>query len=76
MSLKPILYTICENLILTSKISQALLVMVIALELGTQCPKWIQILASVNSPNVGHLKLFHLETMQSYPLFFFFREEC
>lgn len=57
------------KLILTSKISQALLVMMIALELGTQSPKWIQILASVNSPNVGHLKLFHLETMQWYLLF-------
>lgn len=46
--------------------------MTIALELGTQSPKWIQILASVNSPNVGHLKLFHLETMQWYLLSFFF----
>lgn len=63
-SLKSILYAIGENLILTSEISQALLVMMIAPKLGTQSPKWIQILASVNSPNVGHLKLFHLETMQ------------
>ena len=40
--------------------------MTIALESGTQSPKWIQILASVNSPNVGHLKRFHLETMRRY----------
>lgn len=26
----------------------------------------------MNSPNVGHLKLFHLETMQWYLLLFFF----
>lgn len=62
------------KLILTWKISQALPVMMIALELGTVSPKWIQILASVNSPNVGHLKLFHLETMQWCLLFF--REKC
>jgi hypothetical protein len=54
------------KLILTSKISQALLVMMITLELGTECPKCIQILASVNSPNVGRLKLFHVETMRPY----------
>lgn len=54
------------KLILTSKISQALLVMMITLELGTECPKCIQILASVNSPNVGRLKLFHVETMWPY----------
>lgn len=62
------------KLILTWKISQALPVRMIALELGTESPKWIQILASVNSPNVGHLKLFHLETMQWCLLFF--REKC
>ena len=39
VSLKFVLYTICENEILTSKMSQALLVMMIALELGTQSPK-------------------------------------